>query len=80
MYYTYILNSISDPSRYYYGSSEDLRKRLSVHNTGGNISTRAYQPWVIVCYSGFKDKKSAMAFEKYLKTASGKAFARKRLI
>ena len=58
----------------------DLKKRLSVHNQGGNISTKTGCPWKLVWYGGFESKTAASDFERYLKTASGKAFARKRLL
>jgi putative endonuclease len=80
MHYAYILRSTSDPSRYYYGSTSDLRKRLAVHNAGGNVSTKPHRPWTLIWYGGFSSEETAMDFERYLKTASGKAFARKRLI
>lgn len=80
MHYAYILRSTSDPSRYYYGSTSDLRKRLAVHNAGGNVSTKPHRPWTLVWYGGFTCEQTAMDFERYLKIASGKAFARKRLI
>jgi hypothetical protein len=35
-------------------------------------------PWELVTYHAFKDKYKAYAFEKYLKTGSGAAFASKR--
>jgi len=80
MHYAYILQSISQPERFYYGSTADLRKRLAVHNAGGNISTIPYRPWMLAWYGGFPTKQTAANFERYLKTASGKAFARKRLL
>jgi hypothetical protein len=39
MFYAYILRSEQNPERFYYGFSTDLKKRLKVHNQGGNIST-----------------------------------------
>jgi hypothetical protein len=36
-------------------------------------------PWRIKTALAFRDRKRADAFEKYLKTASGRAFAKKRL-
>lgn len=80
MHYAYILRSSSHPEKYYYGSTADLKKRLAVHNVGGNVSTNPYRPWVLAWYAGFPSKQTALLFERYLKTASGKAFARKRLI
>lgn len=79
MHYTYVLKSES-ADEFYYGSSTNLQKRLSAHNAGQNISTKKYRPWRIVWYGAFETKASAELFEKYLKTASGKAFLRKRLL
>ena len=44
MYYAYILQSISHPERFYYGSTSNLKKRLIVHNAGGNISIQPLLP------------------------------------
>jgi hypothetical protein len=38
-----------------------------------------YKPWRIKTYVAFSDEKRAVAFEKYLKSGSGRAFANKRL-
>jgi predicted GIY-YIG superfamily endonuclease len=80
MHYAYILQSIWHPERFYFGSTSNLKNRFAVHNAGGNTSTRPFVPWKIAWYGGFPSKKIAMEFERYLKTASGKAFARKRLV
>jgi predicted GIY-YIG superfamily endonuclease len=80
MYYAYILKSTKDPAVFYHGFTSDLRKRLSVHNRGANPSTRAMLPWIVAWYGAFDTEEGARAFEHYLKTASGKAFARKRLL
>jgi predicted GIY-YIG superfamily endonuclease len=80
MHYAYILRSISHPDKFYYGSTADLKKRIGVHQIGGNTSTRPFRPWTLVWYGGFPCKQTAEKFENYLKTASGKAFARKRLL
>jgi putative endonuclease len=80
MFYAYILGSEQNPERFYYGFSSDLKKRLKVHNQGGNISTRTGIPWTLAWYGGFESESAPSDFERYLKTASGKAFARKRLL
>ena len=80
MHYAYILRSLSDPDKLYYGSTADLKARFSVHNAGGNVSTKPFRPWELAWYGAFAKKQTAVDFEKYLKTASGKAFAKKRLI
>ena len=79
MKYVYILKSLSDPNRHYTGLTEDLRARLAKHNTGGVAHTSKYVPWELKTYVAFADEAKAVAFEGYLKSASGRAFAKKRL-
>ena len=79
MKYVYILRSIAFPDRYYTGITEDLRGRLAKHNAGDVPHTSKYKPWQIKTYLAFSDEKQAFAFEKYLKSPSGRAFAKKRL-
>jgi putative endonuclease len=77
--YVYILQSIENPERYYVGATGELRARLQKHNAGDVSHTSKYAPWSIKTYIAFADEKRALSFEKYLKSASGRAFAKKRL-
>ena len=79
MKYVYILRSEADSERFYTGITSDLKARLARHNAGEVSHTSKYRPWVLVTYIAFSDKAKAFAFEKYLKSASGRAFAKKRL-
>ena len=79
MKYVYILQSETEPDRFYVGSTHDLQRRLQEHNAGQSIHTNKYKPWQIKTYLAFEDDKRADAFEAYLKTGSGRAFAKKRL-
>jgi len=79
MHYVYILESIAEPIRYYVGVTSDLRARLKRHNSGEVSHTSKYVPWRIKTYVAFSDEGQAFAFERYLKSASGRAFAKKRL-
>ena len=56
MFYAYILRSEQNPERFYYGFSSDLKKRLKVHNQGGNISTKTGIPWSLAGYGGFESE------------------------
>jgi putative endonuclease len=56
-----------------------LRSRLKKHNAGEVAHTSKHGPWMIKTYVAFSDEKQAFVFEKYLKSASGRAFAKKRL-
>lgn len=79
MYYVYMISSCGDPERKYIGFSSDLRTRLRDHNEGRNVSTRPYKPWKLDTYIAFSTKIQALEFERYLKSGSGHAFAKKRL-
>ena len=78
-YYVYILQSDKYPSRYYTGFTEDLETRLKDHNSGKNTHTAKYKPWHIKTALSFNDREKALVFEAYLKSPSGRAFAKKRL-
>jgi predicted GIY-YIG superfamily endonuclease len=79
MTYVYILRSIEIPQRYYVGFTRDLRSRLQKHNAGEVPHTSKHAPWEIKTYVAFSDETQAIAFERYLKSPSGRAFAKKRL-
>ena len=80
MYYVYILQSINLPHKKYIGFTRNINQRLKDHNRGHSKHTDKFKPWKILHISVFKEQKTALRFEKYLKTASGKAFYKKRLI
>ena len=67
------------PDHYYVGMSEDLRARLKKHNAGGVPYTSKLRPWLLNTAVAFRDRERVTAFERYLKSTSGRAFARKRL-
>jgi putative endonuclease len=79
MTYVYILQSLGIPEHYYIGVTHDLRARLQRHNAGEVSHTSKFTPWTVKTYVAFSDEKQAVAFEKYLKSPSGRAFAKKRL-
>ena len=76
--HVYILKSLGHPGRFYVGVTSDLRSRLKKHNAGSVPHTSKYAPWALKTYIAFSDEKQAFAFERYLKSASGRAFAKKR--
>ncbi len=78
MVYIYILTS-EDGGHHYVGITEDLRGRLRKHNAGGVAHTSKFRPWRIKTYLAFSGVEQAWAFERYLKSASGPAFSKKRL-
>ncbi|MGD0865857.1 MAG: GIY-YIG nuclease family protein [Rhizomicrobium sp.] len=79
MFYVYLLESLPHPAEVYVGLTDDLRQRLKTHNAGGSPHTAKFKPWRLVTYIAFSDKQRAVEFERYLKSHSGRAFAKKRL-
>jgi len=78
MKYVYILESL-DGAHFYIGITDDVSKRLIKHNAGEVPHTSKFRPWRVRSYVAFSDEKLAISFEKYLKSGSGRAFAKKRL-
>jgi len=76
-YYVYILNSCAHPDHHYVGMAEDLDERLKRHNAGQCEHTSKFMPWQIEIAIAFRSKEKAVAFEKYLKSHSGRTFAKK---
>jgi len=76
----YILRSLPYPTQPYVGYTRNLEARLVAHNSGQSPHTRKFQPWIAETLICFSDKYLALAFERYLKSHSGKAFARNRLL
>jgi putative endonuclease len=79
MHYVYLLQSEANVAQRYVGSTSDLRRRLTEHNAGKSPHTAKFTPWRLVTYIAFSDLRQAESFERYLKSGSGHAFARKRL-
>jgi len=65
MYLIYVLQSLKDANRFYVGLCIDLLDRLSEHNSGKSSHTAKHLPW------------KAEAFERYLKSGSGREFCRR---
>ena len=78
-FYIYILQSEHDDDRFYTGLTKDLRKRLKNHNAGRILHTAKWRPWRLKVYVALSDRGRAAAFERYLKSASGRAFVKKHL-
>lgn len=70
MYFTYILKSLKD-GKYYYGSTEDIEKRLKHHNSRKVKSTKNRKPFTIQYFDIFDSRKEAELRERYFKTIDG---------
>jgi len=75
----YLLQSESFSDQRYVGMASDVQRRLSDHNAGKSPHTSKFLPWKLVTYVAFSNEQKARTFERYLKSGSGHAFARKRL-
>ena len=75
--FVYLLRSTISPSQYYVGLTNDVAARVATHNAGGSLHTSKYRPWRLTVSIEFEDQSQATAFERYLKTGSGRAFARR---
>ena len=76
MHYVYLLQC---ESHCYIGLTSNLKRRLLDHNAGKSIHTAKYGPWKLATYIAFSNVRKAETFERYLKSGSGHAFAKKRL-
>jgi len=76
-YYVYSLRSSGEKSHYYVGLTKDLDARLREHNGGRCQSTANGRPWCVEVVTAFRCKDKAVAYEKYLKSHSGRAFAKR---
>jgi len=64
----------------YVGSTDDLKRRFKSHQSGKVISTQSARPLVLRSYVAVEDELTARRLERYFKSGSGKAFAKKRFL
>lgn len=76
-FYVYVLVSEENEAIHYTGITRHLQARLIKHNQGRSIPTAKHRPWRIQTAIAFESEAKAHAFEKYLKTGSGREFARR---
>jgi predicted GIY-YIG superfamily endonuclease len=77
MWYVYFLELANGDI--YVGSTNDLRVRFGCHQRGKVVSTKLYLPCVLRSYVAVLGETHARELERYFKSGSGKAFAKKRL-
>ena len=78
--FVYILRREKQPERCYSGLTSSVSIRLEIHNSGGSQHTARDRPWRLVVALEFTTEASAVAFEKYLKTGLGRAFAKRHFV
>jgi len=77
--FVYVLKNAECPPRFYTGLTSDVARRLAEHNAGRCSHTADKGPWSIDVAIEFADERRAVAFERYLKSGSGVAFAHRHL-
>ena len=77
--FVYVLRSLSDRTRYYTGVTSNVKARLSSHNAGECVHSARHRPWELDLVMAFRDQARALCFERYLKSGSGVAFAKRHL-
>ena len=73
MFYVYVIKSKKD-NQFYFGSTNNLNRRLDEHNAGLVFSTKSRGPFELVYYEAYKSESDARKREKNLKLRS-RAFA-----
>ncbi len=77
MWYVYVLQN--KDKRWYIGSTKDLRKRISQHNSGKNKSTKYGVPWKVIYCEISINQQDARTRERYLKSGMGRRYLKNRL-
>lgn len=75
--FVYVLRSDTNAERYYVGVTSDVDNRLEWHNHGPSGHTLTDRPWSLVVVLEFPTEQEAVRFERYLKSGSGRAFAKR---
>ncbi|MBL8629701.1 MAG: GIY-YIG nuclease family protein [Rhodospirillaceae bacterium] len=76
MWYVYFLKLNNDDI--YVGSTNDLKRRVASHENGDVRSTKPHVPVQLLSYVAVQTDAKARELEKYFKSGSGKAIAKKR--
>jgi len=78
MYYTYSLYD-KRQNKFYTGSTNDLKRRISEHRSGKTHTTSRMKDAKLVYYEACISKKDAQERERQLKTGFGRGYLKRRL-
>ena len=78
MFYVYLLYSEKD-GKFYTGSTNDLKRRVTEHTSGNFRSTKNRRPLKLIYYESCLNEDDAKQREIYLKSGMGKKYVRNRL-
>jgi len=75
--FVYIIKSLTAADEYYVGVTSDVGLRIRAHNEGLSPHTSRHRPWRTLVVIEFDEEGPALKFERYLKSGSGREFARR---
>lgn len=78
IYLSYILKSLV-AQKTYVGHTDNLEKRLRMHNSGRTVFSSRYRPWIVIHSEEFDNEFDAIKREKYFKSAAGRRWLKKNL-
>ncbi len=78
MWFTYVIQSLKD-KKWYTRCTNDLKKRLKMHNEGKVDSTQNRKPFRLIYCEICFNREDAFARERYLKSGMGKRYLHNRL-
>ena len=67
MFYVYMLKSKSVKPVTYVGYTNNLRKRINLHNSGKGAKFTRGRKWTLIYKEKYKSKKEAISREYYIK-------------
>jgi predicted GIY-YIG superfamily endonuclease len=75
--FVYVLRNLRDGPPFYVGLTSDVKDRLEDHNAGRCPHTPRHRRWRFHVVIEFAQEATALRFERYLKSGSGRAFAQR---
>ncbi|HCS79028.1 TPA: endonuclease [Patescibacteria group bacterium] len=76
--YVYVLQSLKN-KRLYYGSTNNLQRRMGEHLRGQSKYTKFLRPLELVYYEEFNSLAEARKRELFFKTGKGREFIKQKL-
>ena len=67
IYYVYMLKSMSVKPITYVGYTNNLKKRITLHNSGKGAKFTRGRKWVLIYKEKYNSKKEAISREYYIK-------------
>jgi putative endonuclease len=78
MFYVYVLRSEVDGSLYK-GHCQNIEARIKQHNSGQTASIKSKIPLALIYKEEFETRGDAINRERYLKSAAGRRFLKKKI-